>query len=366
MRVALVVERFEPRAGGVEAVAWRVAHGLAAAGDEVCVVARQAAASKAVRVLPVRVPAFWQPLRVLAFSGAAARAAPRGGFDVVHSFSRTRHQDLYRAGGGSHADYLERTYGASARWRRLSPRHATLLALERSIFSDPSQLIQCNSRMVRDEIARRNDVPPERLEVVYNGVDLERFHPGRRAREGVRLRAEWAPAGPVWLLAGSGLRRKGLDTALDALARSAAGNAELWVAGRDAPGPWARLAARLGVEQRVRFLGGRSDLERVYAAADALVLPTRYDAFANVCLEAAAAGLPVVTSAHNGAAEILGDAGFVIQHAEDAAGFAKALDALADPGLRERLGARARQIAERHGWSSHVAALRALYARVAR
>jgi len=374
LRIALVVERFEPR-GGVERAAWTVAHGLAALGDEVHVFARRSAApapapgaAPAPRVHLLAVADAWQPWRVRAFSRRAARAAPRGAFDAVHAFSRTRHQDLFRAGGGCHAAYMERAYGrAGAALRRLSPRHAVLLDLERRIFRDASQRIQCNSEMVRDEIRARYGVPAERFAVLPNGVDTERFHPRRRAAEGAALRRELAPdAARVWLLAGHGLRRKGLDTLLRALAaRRARGEAkdeELWVAGDDDPGPWRALAARLRVAERVRFLGPREDLPAVYAAADALVLPTRYDAFANVCLEAAAAGLAVVTSGANGAARWLGGAGVVVEDPEDVEGLAAALDALAAPGRRAALGEAARARAEGASWDAHLRALRALYA----
>jgi UDP-glucose:(heptosyl)LPS alpha-1,3-glucosyltransferase len=365
VRVALVIERFEPR-GGVEQAAWRVAHGLADAGDEVHVIARAARATDAaLRVHRVAVADLWQPWRVLAFSRAAARAAPRGAFDVVHSFSRTRHQDLFRAGGGSHADYLERSHrGLALAARRISPRHRVLLGLEQAVFADASQHLQCNSRMVRNALARRYAIAPERLSVVYNGVDLERFHPARREGDGARLRAELGGAAqPVWLFAGSGFARKGLETALDALARTRDG--ALWVAGADDPAPWRARAERLGVASRVRWLGARGDMEALLAAADALLLPTRYDAFANVCLEAAAAGLPVITSASNGAAEILEEGGLVLEDARDARGFAAALDALGDPAARRARGLAARAAAERFSWSAHLAALRSLYARIA-
>jgi UDP-glucose:(heptosyl)LPS alpha-1,3-glucosyltransferase len=301
---------------------------------------------------------------VLAFSHAAA-AATREGFDLVQSFSRTRHQDVFRAGGGSHADYLARCHGpAGARIRRLSPRHATLLWIERQIFRDPSQTVLCNSILVRDQIASRYHVPAARLEVIRNGVDLARFHPDRRGNEGARLRGQLAAGShTVWLFAGSGFPRKGLDVALGALAATRDREAVLWVAGRDDPARWQALAARLGVRDRVHFLGPRGDMEALYAAADGLLLPTRYDAFANVCLEAAAAGIPVVTSGANGAREIAGEAGIVVEEPEDVAGFARALDALADPSLRSARGKAARALAEPHGWDAHIAALRALYAR---
>jgi UDP-glucose:(heptosyl)LPS alpha-1,3-glucosyltransferase len=370
LRIALVIERFEPRGGGVEGVAWNVAHGLAAAGDSVRVLARRAEPprSPGVEIVPVPAPAAWQPLRVALFSARSARAARAAGCDVVHSFSRTRHQDVYRAGGGSHAAYMERTYGrAGAALRRASPRHAVLLAIEERVFADPRQVVQCNSAMVRRELGARYGIPDARLALVWNGVDLERFSPRRREAERERVRAELgAPQGaPVWLLVGGELRRKGLDTALAALAAGGPHEAELWVCGRERGDAWRGLAERLGVAGRTRFLGPRADLERVYAAADALFLPTRYDAFANVCLEAAAAGLPVVTSGANGAADLLADGALVVEDPEDAGGFAKALDALGEPAARARLGAAAHARAAERSWARHVEELHALYARLA-
>jgi UDP-glucose:(heptosyl)LPS alpha-1,3-glucosyltransferase len=366
MRLALVIERFEPDGGGAEGIAWNVAHGLARAGDDVRVVARTARDTPAVYVQRVRVPSAWQPLRVIAFSRAAARAVAGADLDCVLSFARTGRQDVYRAGGGSHADYLGRRYGRLERLWRLSPRHAVLLAAERRIFRDPRQRVVCNSQMVQAEIQHRYGVPDERLAVVHNGVDLERFHPRHRAAAGVPLRRELGGgAEPVWLFAGSGFARKGLDTALRALASGGSENARLWVAGRDEPAPWRRLARRLGVGGRVHFLGYRSDIAALYAAADVLLLPSRYDAFANVCLEAAAAGLPVVTSAAAGAAELLRALGGVVEDPEDVAGFSAALDRLADPALRERRGAAARRLAEAYSWDRHVAALRKQLRKVA-
>jgi UDP-glucose:(heptosyl)LPS alpha-1,3-glucosyltransferase len=136
------------------------------------------------------------------------------------------------------------------------------------------------------------------------------------------------------------------------------------VAGRDDTAAWQRLAGALGVGERVRFLGFRTDLPEVFAAADALLLPTRYDAFANVCLEAAAAGLPVLTSGANGAAELFRGAGCIVEDADDVAGFCAGIEALAERAERSRLGEAARSVALAHGWDAHVTALRELFARV--
>jgi UDP-glucose:(heptosyl)LPS alpha-1,3-glucosyltransferase len=200
------------------------------------------------------------------------------------------------------------------------------------------------------------------MHVVYNGVDVERFHPSRHAEPArVLRRALTSRSGPVWLLAGSGARRKGLDTALAALATSSTHDAELWIAGRDDPSPWQRRARALGILERVRFLGARTDMHLLYAAADGLLLPTRYDPFSNACLEAAASGRPVISSRANGAMELLETAGRVIEDAEDIRAFAQALDELGDPATRHPLGETARKIAEGNDWPLHVRRLRALH-----
>ena len=101
----------------------------------------------------------------------------------------------------------------------------------------------------------------------------------------------------VFLLAGSGFARKGLDTALRALARSAPRRPALGGRRRRHPAVAAPRARARRRPSACAFSASARTSRRCYAAADALLLPTRYDAFANVCLEAAAAGLPVVTSA---------------------------------------------------------------------
>ena len=361
MRAAISIESFRPGPGGVEGAAFALASELGKRGVDLTVLCREAASRGApagVRVELLGGPSFWQPLRVLEFSRRAARAAAAGGFDVVQGFSRTRHQDVYRAGGGSHAAYMARVYRRPA-LRRLSPRHAALLAIEAAVFRDPRQVVLCNSRFVAGEIARLHGVPAERLEVIYNGVDLERFNPAGRDAARERLRAELALDGPAALFAGSGYERKGLDLAIAGLARAGV-KADLLVAGSGDAAPFRARAEALGVAARVHFLGLRADLPALCAAADLFVLPTRYDPFANVCLEAMAAGVPVATTLDNGAAELVepGVSGFLCS--DD---FSPAFRALEDPARLRALGAAARRTAERFTWAAHADRVLALWER---
>jgi UDP-glucose:(heptosyl)LPS alpha-1,3-glucosyltransferase len=361
MRAAISIESFRPGPGGVEAAAYALARELGARGQDLTVLCREAVpeAPPGVRVERLAGPSFWQPLRVLEFSRRSARAARAAGFDLVQGYSRTRHQTVYRAGGGSHAAYMERAYPHPA-LRRLSPRHALLLAIEGAVFADPAQTVLCNSRFAADEIARRHGVPAARLEVIYNGVDAERFHPRLRETRGPALRAELALDGPVALFAGSGFARKGLDRAIQSLARAGV-KATLLVAGSGDASSYRAQAESLGVGERVRFLGLRADLPALCATADLFVLPTRYDPFANACLEAMAAGVAVATTLDNGAAELVepGRSGFLC--ADD---FSPAFRALDDPARLRDMGAAARRTAERHTWSAHADAVLALWRRL--
>ncbi len=368
MRVALVIERFEDAAGGGEQVAWNVARELVRAGDDVHVLCREGQSAPGVNLTRLATPSFWQPLRVRAFARNVHRALANNDFEAVHAFSRTLDQDVLHVGGGSHADFMQKTYGArGARWRRFSPRHRTLLALERRIFRDPKLVGQCVSAMVQREIAARYGVPEARLPVIPCGVDVERFAPERQGDARERLRAQFgAQNATVWLFAGSGWRRKGLDLAIEALAETTDPATQLWVAGKDAPERWRAQARQLGLDERVVFLGERRDLEQVYVAADGLLFPSRYDAFGLVCLEAAAAALPVIVSANAGASELFGDCGRVIEDADDPTAYASAMDTLASGSARRDLGTRARAMAGNHDWRAHVAKLRTLYAEICR
>ena len=367
-----MIERFVPGAGGVENVAWQVAHALSRAGEDVTVFAREISPSADVAHQRLPVSRLWQPLRVSNFSRAAARETrnvsqgdPRA-FDVVHSFSRTRFQDLYRAGGGSHDDFLRRTHPGYRHWvRRLSPRHRTLLHLEAQVFADPSQRIQCASRFVADALIEGQNVAPDRILLLPNGVDLDRFAGDAPSAAGAELRAELSPdAEQVWVFPASGWPRKGLSELLEALARLNDPGLQVWIAGRDDPQPWRQRAEKLGVADSLRFIGDRADLEIVYAGADGMILPTRYDAFANVTLEAAAAGLPIITTATNGAAEWLTPDLTLIDEACDPFLIADALASLADPAERKIRGARLAERAKAFSWDVHIAALREEYAAI--
>jgi UDP-glucose:(heptosyl)LPS alpha-1,3-glucosyltransferase len=243
------------------------------------------------------------PLRPLVLAAAVRLACARGGFDVVQTHERTPGADVYRAGEGCHRAWL------AARGRRgRGFYNQVVLMLERRVLVATPRIVAI-ARAGKAEIERLYAVPRDRVHVVYNGVDLTRFHPDARGKAHAAARAEAGIAGAAWtlLFVGSGFERKGLATAIEALARLP-GETRLIVVGKGDPRGYQAQSSRLGVDGRVVWLGPRPDVERWYAASDVVVLPTTYEPFGNVHLEALASGVPIVTTARAGGAEIVSDA----------------------------------------------------------
>ena len=377
MRVAIVRQRYNPY-GGAERFIERALPALERAGAEVTLIARSAEGWGARRFLAVDPFYVGNAWRDASFARAARETWETGGFDLVQSHERIAGCDIYRAGDGVHAAWLDIRRATAAPLERLgvvlNPYHRYVCAAERRMFEHPRlRAVICNSKMVRTEILSRFQVSPEKLHVIYNGVDLEHFHPRQRAALRAAARADLGVGeGEIlFLFVGSGFARKGLDAAIRALAACGDARFRLAVAGRDRDAArFAALAAAEGCGGRVQLLGGRADVRPLYAAADCFILPTRYDPFPTTALEALAMGLPAIVGRRSGAAETLqeGENGWICEP-EDISGLARLMHAAAttacDPGRGNALRAAARAKAEEYGIDDMARKLTDLYAKVA-
>jgi UDP-glucose:(heptosyl)LPS alpha-1,3-glucosyltransferase len=256
-----------------------------------------------------------------AFADALVAARPRDRCDVLFSLERVWECDCYRAGDGVHRAWLERRgRGWQAWFRRWNPKHRQLLELEEALLGrGGARQIIANSEMVRREILENYGGDPGRISVIYNGLPASAF----QAPEGIREARDF-----VVLFAGSGWERKGLRRLVEAVETLPESiEPRLLVAGRGNPRSLGRVSSR------VRFLGPVADMAAVYATADVFALPTLYDPFSNACLEAMAAGLPVITTDANGFGEII-DPGKTGEVLTPDASLAQALTAWSDPGRR--------------------------------
>ena len=372
LRLAIVRQRYNPY-GGAERFIARALPALERAGAEVTLIARQAegwGARRVLRVDPFHIGKVW---RDWSFARAARTAWRREGFELVQSHERIPGCDVYRAGDGVHRRWLELRARVAGLLERLgmaiNPYHRYVCAAERRLFEHPRlRAVICNSRMVADEIRRAFRIDAGKLHVVYSGVDLNHFHPRLRSelRGAARAQIGCQPRDTLFLFVGSGFSRKGLGAAIEALKLANHRSYWLIVVGKDREAArFAALAAPL--RDRVVFLGGRDDVRPLYAAADCLILPSRYDPFPNTVLEAFAMGLPAIVSTHAGAAEIVvPDVNGWVCEPDDVPGIARALNE-ADRAIRSGdLPATARATAERYGMDAMAGNLAALYERLAR
>lgn len=349
LRLAIVRQRYTPY-GGAERFVERALDALAARGVAITLVTRRWPGGADPRITPLVIdpPHAGRTWRDRSFARAACAALAALPGTLVQSHERIACCDIYRAGDGVHAVWVEeRMRDASALGRlalAASPYHRHVMAAERRLFASPRlKAVICISRMVQREIHERFDVPLAKLPVIYNAIDPAVFNPGLVSwRDGTR--AQWGiPAQAcVFVLVGSEYARKGVGRALEALAR-VPDPAHLLVVGRDRhPARYRALARRLGVESRVTFAGPQKDPRPLYGAADAFVMPTLYDALSNSVLEALACGLPVITSDHCGAGELVREhrAGYVTA-ARDIDAIAAAMTSLLDRETRLAMAARA-------------------------
>ena len=213
------------------------------------------------------------------------------------------------------------------------------------------QRIVAISERVRKQLKEHYGVADDRIVTIPNGINLARFDPANaNARREVRKSFGISQDVPLVLFVGSQFRLKGLEFAIRALTEMNT-EAVLLVVGGDATTQYKRLAEQLGVGHRVIFAGSRSDLPKIYPAADAFVLPTLYETFALVCLEAMASGLPVLASPVGGIEDYLVDGENGLHISRDAGDIAVKLDrVLSNPTLHARLRENGLATAKKYSW----------------
>src|SRR6266511_4237230 len=337
LRIAFV-RRGYSRSGGAEAYLKRLADGFVKAGHEVQLVTTNE--------WPEEQWPFGSIKRlggttVIGFADELEQIRPQLQCDVLFSLERVWSCDVYRAGDGVHRAWLARRKKFEVPLKQFvrgaSRKHRDLLQLEESLFEKrKARRVIAASQMVVNEITDLYRYPANKIDVVRNGVPLDKFRFDPRLREKSRAELKLKPDQIVLLFAGSGWERKGLLFAIQAMALCKNRKMRLLVAGRGNAALYKTKRLRFWREDPVGFLGEVADIVRVYAAADIFILPTIYDPFSNACLEALACGLPVITTGSNGFSEIIEDAvhGSIVNHAGNLVGLRDAIRFWSDPARR--------------------------------
>ncbi len=340
MRHLTLIKSELSHAGGLEKWAWKLAEDfcqldthvtLLTSGDVTPLFTHP---NLTLHALPLR--HRMSALKVYAFDRACTQFLAQHPTPLIFGLDRTQAQTHLRAGNGVHAAYLQARAHEEG-WLKcssfmLNPLHQLILHLERKAFENPQlQTLFTNSHMVRAQIQQFYRVDPKKIQVVHNGVewkamqaDFELWH----ARRAAIAQENNLDLNQFQLLfVGHNFRRKGLDKLLTALVLLPDEPFQLSVVGHDKHLPrYKQLAKRLGLEKRVRFFGPISGVRPFYQVADALAIPSIYDPFANVTVEALAMGLFVISSKYNGGCEVLTpSSGAVIENLDSPESFAAAL-----------------------------------------
>lgn len=349
IRLAIVRQKYRPD-GGAERFISRALEALDQQAMDLNVITRQWQGERQENWhLHLCNPVKWGRIsRERGFAVAARALWQREKFDIVQSHERIAGCDIYRAGDGVHQRWLELRSRLLPSWRQkllMSNRyHRYVMDAERAMYQAPElKAVICNAHMVKQEIIERFGVASDKIHVIYNAINTNQFVP---VDEAERLQQRQKLALPlnasILIYVGSGFERKGLAAAIQAIAGT---NRYLLVVGKDkAEKQYRALASELGCSDRVIFAGMQADTRPWYQAADGLLLPTLYDPFPNVILEAMACGLPVITSITCGGSEFIqaGENGYVCD-ALDIVALRDAIMALPEQAIGSDMAIHARE-----------------------
>jgi UDP-glucose:(heptosyl)LPS alpha-1,3-glucosyltransferase len=386
MHLALNFQRVDPARGGAETYVADLCRSLVGAGHRVDLYAESwadGALPPQVNVVPVAAQGSSRVQRILSFARNSESALGRAHHDCSVGFVNTWAHDVIIPQGGVHRGSLN----ANARrfplllrelyllGKRANPKHWLHRFIESKQYDRARQpRVVAVSNMVKRHLKEFHRVLPRQIDVVPNAIDAGRVavsQPGA-VRCAFRNRFGLEPGALVGVFVGHNFALKGLKPLLAALAarhqRSrSARPIHLVVCGNGERGPYLRQANRLGLSGTVHFLGFHPDVRASYWSSDFFVQPTYYDPCSLVVLEALACGLPVITTAQNGASELMSDGreGFILTSPDAQSELLRALDRMTDDGARRAMSIQASRLGSAQTFDAHVARLITIFEDVA-
>lgn len=356
--------------GGLEKSASRIAKAFAERGARVSVLTTGTNSHIEGEIsVHATKPPIWPPFfRMEHFDRFVADWLKKNPADLIFGMDRNRFQTHFRAGNGVHDAYLKSRILTEGKWKYysclLNPMHRKILDIEKKAFENPSlKKLFTNSHMVKQQILERFSTDPEKIQVIHNGVEWHEmegdFNVWSEKREEL-LRARALPSDAFHLLfIGNGYLRKGLLQLLAAIAELKTADIHLSVIGKESHlGLYQAAARKLGIGARVHFFGPQVDTRPFYQYADALAIPSFYDPFANVTVEALAMGLFVISSKFNGGSEILTpECGVVIDELQSKSSVAEALRIALNHSKTKKSARVRRLLVERLDFSHQMRAL---------
>jgi UDP-glucose:(heptosyl)LPS alpha-1,3-glucosyltransferase len=367
LKIAMAIENFSRHAGGAESYAVELARTLVSEGWEVHFYGYSWDGDPPEAVFhPIpRLPKWIPPsLHIMDFAFRHRRMVSQEAFDIILGFGNTITMNVYQSHGGVH--YLSNMRKLNAvrnpisRFIKkvalfLTPKYHARAWIESAAFRSPAPpAIVAIADMVRDDMSDYFGVPKEPIRLVYNGIDESRFSM-REDAEVLKLKKNLGFEHRIlFLFMAYDFRKKGVRNLIEATAalRDKVGPEKFGVVivGRT-PSPTLRnLTEKLQLTDNIVFHGPTKQPELYYQACDVFVLPTFYDACSLVVFEAMAAGLPAITTVHNGASGIIrnGEDGMVLQDPNNIDEMCTAMSRFLDRNFLEYASGAAKATASRY------------------
>ncbi|MEA1927355.1 MAG: glycosyltransferase family 4 protein [Candidatus Auribacterota bacterium] len=379
MKIAFCIENFITTRGGAEQYVHDLSLLLTKQGHEVHIYTMKSRRQSQEKLHIHMVDIFSGPrfIRTISFALSCRRKVTGLNFDIIHSFGRTWGMDIFQPLGGSQmAGLIGNLRSISNPLRRYLKVLTYIISLRRMVYflvekiqMKETKIVIAISAMVKRDLVHYCHLNEEKVRIVRNGVDLEKFHPGNRARFRASIRRELGLAeDDIFILfVAHNFRLKGLQTLIRAL--KYIGKVEpdhkfkVGVLGAGKKKKFSGYARKMGVSDKVTFISSSNSPPRYYAAADLSVHPSFYDPSALVVLEAMASGIPVITTTCCGTSEIIkeGREGFVVKTPSDISELAGRIVELNDPDLRIKMGVAGRIRAEEFPYSRNMEEILEIY-----
>lgn len=389
MKIAIVIERFDPAGGGAEKSTAQIACHLRDRGHEVTILtwwSPPLCGFDGITVDSATPRRRLGMIQLYRFTNWVRKRLSEGEFDSSLSVTTAAPAAVVQPRSGTIRETSRRNVAMRvSRTRRtmkklsqvMSGKLQVQLALERRTLADRQVKRFCAvSRYVAWQLENDYAVNSEMIEVIANGSDMpdpdvdQRRHWRKVIRNGFGISADT----PAFLFAAHNPRLKGIDTVLAAMKilRQRGQEAVVMIAGPMQYGLQASAVA-YGIRDRLRFVGPTDRMAELYCGADVTVLPTYYDPSSKVAIESLMMRTPVITTAYNGASDWVAGTGgsgpsapemdprqptgCVLADPADAVALADAMVQLSDPDKRASYAHATVGLADRLSMSRHVESL---------
>ena len=370
MEIALIKKNYDPCGGGAERYASEICSRLAKKGHRILIFSESFRNAEDTDACLIRVPrtSLRGFSRTSNFHSAVRKILKPHKFDISYSLSRTYPSDVFRVSEQIHTEWIKIAY---PNWQKYNPRHREILKLEEKIYSpENTSAVVTNSMLTKKQIVANFAYPEERIHFIGNGVDRAKFFPPSGKDEICEIRGKLGfPEDKfVLLFIAANFKIKGFKSILETLSRipcEIRGKLLVVAVGGNLDNRGAEKLEKHGLEKLVRFEGRRENMRDYYVGSDMLFYPSLYEPFANVCLEACACGLPVLTTATNGSSEVIdhNSGGFVVPSPADTELMAGHIVRFMDMSSADRksFSENATKGAERYDWDEHIVQLEKLF-----